>query len=211
MAERTDERDVERDRGDVAVDVDAVTDVGSGDLPGDDRGSTEGSGSGEGGLRNRLGLDRLRDRSPGATGEVGTDAGNDAATGTDQSAERSGSRLPLVGGRLFSVSAFLASLVLMVGGAVAAGTLLPWGGAGAMLGVLVAATVVGLGTERSRYVESVAAGAVTAGVATFLSSVALTVATAGAPVAFGVGAGAVAGLVGHYAGRDLRDGLTRDL
>jgi hypothetical protein len=79
--------------------------------------------------------------------------------------------------------------------------------------VLLGGFALGLGTKRRRYVEGALGGATAAGLAfvanavlfTFVSDVGLQFAA----VAGGIGA--VAALVGVYFGRDLRNGLTRDI
>jgi Na+/citrate or Na+/malate symporter len=56
------------------------------------------------------------------------------------------------------------------------------------------------------------AGAVVGAILGVLGNLVLAVATLGVPVAAtAAGAGAFAAVVGHYFGRDLRDGLTREL
>lgn len=122
-------------------------------------------------------------------------------------------------GRLFSPRAFLAALLLSVGG-FALGQSVPILGALPLvgqflgfLGVFLAGFVLGIGAKRRRYLEGALGGATAAGLAfvanallfTFVSDVGLQFAAVGA------GVGAVAALVGVYFGRDLRDGLTRDI
>lgn len=95
---------------------------------------------------------------------------------------------------------------------VAFGSLLPFGTIAGLLGVAVAGFGLGVAGERSRYLELAASGALVAGVATFVDFLALSVFGVGLPlVAVGAVAGAVAAAGGHYAGRDVRDGLTREL
>ena len=87
----------------------------------------------------------------------------------------------------------------------------------AQLAVAFAAGLVG---SRSRYLEVGLAGAVAAGAAFLLG----TLTSVFAPIAgrvladygvaivgVGTGAGLLVALAGHYFGRDLRDGLTRDV
>lgn len=113
--------------------------------------------------------------------------------------------------RVFSPRTFLLSLAACGAGFLVAGTLLPLGSVAGLVGVLAGAFSFGL--LRRGYVETTLAGASVAGVGTLLDYLVISVlGGVGVPVAvLGVGAGATAGLVGHYFGRDLRDGLTREV
>ncbi len=86
--------------------------------------------------------------------------------------------------------------------------LLPFDG---FLGVLLMTLLLGLLSGKRRYLPSAVGGAVAGGLGLFLSSITISIVTGGLPIALGAAVGAAAGLVGHYAGRDVRDGLTRDL
>ncbi|MFB6084765.1 MAG: hypothetical protein ABEJ94_11040 [Halorientalis sp.] len=113
---------------------------------------------------------------------------------------------------LFSPRAFLLLLVGSVAGMLLAGAVLPLGSVGGLLGIAAVAFGAGLASERRRYVEAAAGGALASGVSWLLGDLVLTAAGPGVPlVAAGVGSGALAALLGHYFGRDLRAGLTRDL
>ncbi|MFB6169216.1 MAG: hypothetical protein ABEJ43_10285 [Haloferacaceae archaeon] len=160
--------------------------------------------------------------SAGTEVEVDVDVGVDPSRddrADDEAAESSG-RLAGVRGRLpslsrpwstlFSPSAFATALLLGVG-AMILGTVVPLPGARFGLLVLVTFAYGGLSATR-RYAECAAAGAVAAG-AGFLLSVALGGALVPVVAGYGpeiagvsVGAGALAALVGHYFGRDLRAG-----
>jgi hypothetical protein len=115
-------------------------------------------------------------------------------------------------GRLFSPRRFLgtfaaAGVGLLVAGAVVP-SVVPLGG---LLGVFAATFALGLAGWR-RYVEAGLAGGAVAGVALLLGHPVISMVGAGAPLtAFGAGTGAAVALLGHYLGRDLRAGLTRDL
>lgn len=119
-------------------------------------------------------------------------------------------------GRLFSISPryFLVALVVLaVGWSVPSFIpLIPALPAG-YLGLFVVAFALGGLTSESRYLET----AVAAAVVTFLSifTQRLIIAIAGVNITkFAAIGGAVGGLlavVGYYFGRDLRDGLTRDI
>lgn len=116
-------------------------------------------------------------------------------------------------GRVFSPRGFLLALATLAAGLVLAGSVVPdFIPVGGMLGVFLAA--FGLGAVgRRRYVEIGLAGAAVAGVALLVDHLAFTLlGGVGLPLAaFGATAGALAALLGHYFGRDLRTGLTRDL
>jgi len=118
-------------------------------------------------------------------------------------------RLHARAGRVFSLRRFLAALAVAAVGLLLAGLVVPgFVPLGGLLGVFAAAFALGLAGWR-RYVEFGFAGAAVAAVALLLDYVALSV--LGAVTAFGAGSGALVALLGHYFGRDLRDGLTRDL
>ncbi|ELZ78238.1 hypothetical protein C455_11163 [Haloferax larsenii JCM 13917] len=146
----------------------------------------------------------------------GLNLGEDDSSPTSQSSEKKPGRL----GRLFSARAFLLALVLSIGGLVVGGAIPLVGFIGRFVGIAAAGFLLGLVGSKRRYVEIGLAGAIAAGLAFVLS----TLASVFAPFAVqlladyglaiaGVGAlsGGLAGLVGHYFGRDLRDGLTRDV
>ncbi|WP_256545591.1 hypothetical protein [Halobellus inordinatus] len=120
----------------------------------------------------------------------------------------------------FSIRSFLVVLALSVVGVVAGGSIPLVGSVGQFLGLFVVAFAVGAVGSRRRYLEVGLAGAIAAGLAFVLG----TLTSVFAPVAVriladygvaiagvGVGAGLLASLAGHYFGRDLRDGLTRDV
>lgn len=113
--------------------------------------------------------------------------------------------------RVFSPRKFLLSLAVCGAGFLAAGAIIPLGSLVGLVGVFAGA--FGFGLLRRGYVETTLAGASVAGIGTLLDYLVISVlGGVGVPVAIlGVGAGATAGLVGHYFGRDLRDGLTREI
>jgi hypothetical protein len=146
--------------------------------------------------------------------DEGEQTSETASESTESRRSRVASRIKSPFAGLFSFRGFLLALVLSVVGMLLAGVvpLLP-GSVAALLGVFLAGFVLGLVRERRAYLEVALAGAGTAAVATLLDY--LLIATLGG---FGVplaavtgGAGLLAGVGGHYFGRDLRDGLTRDL
>ncbi|MFB6250878.1 MAG: hypothetical protein ABEI27_04195 [Halobellus sp.] len=119
-----------------------------------------------------------------------------------------------------SVRSFLLVLALSVAGVVVGGSIPIVGSIGRFLGLFAVAFAIGLAGSRRRYLEVGVAGAVAAGFAFVLG----TLTSVFAPVAVsvlsdfglaiagvGVGGGLLVSLLGHYFGRDLRSGLTRDV
>lgn len=129
-------------------------------------------------------------------------------------AQRTGDSLAERATRVFSPKLFLLALVAFGVAFVAGNTAVPIvpvvGGLG---GVAAVAFVLGLVVSTRRYLEVTVAGAVAAGLATWLNNLVLSVVgNVGVPIALvGAGGGVLAALGGYYLGRDLRDGLTRDL
>ena len=118
--------------------------------------------------------------------------------------------------RLFAPRAFLLALVLSLVGVVAGGAVPVVGVLGRFLGIALAGFTLAFLTSGRRYLEAGVAGAVAARfgfVLGALDAVLLpVVADYGVQIAgIGTTTGLIAALVGHYFGRDLRDGLTRDL
>jgi hypothetical protein len=161
--------------------------------------------------------DTQRERSSTVATEepVGVDADADVAAG-DSTGSDAG---------LFSLRSFLVLVVASLVGVVVGGVV-PI--VGRYLGLFAVAFLAGLVGSRRRYVEVGAAGALASGLTFLLSAVttALTplgagllgrlgaagLAEVGVTVAgIGVGTGLLVSLAGHYFGRDLRDGLTRDV
>ena len=113
---------------------------------------------------------------------------------------------------LFAPRSFLLLFVLSVAGMFVAGAALPLGSVAGLLGLALVAFGAGLVGERRQYAEVVLSSGLAAGISWFLGNLVLTALGPGVPlVAVGVGAGALVGAVGHYFGRDLRAGLTRDI
>jgi len=111
---------------------------------------------------------------------------------------------------LFSVRTFLLALALSTGGALAGNTVPLVGNVAGIVGIGLAAAVLGLAGHNA-YPEVVLAGLVAAGAVTLLGSPVVSLVAGPPVVAVGTGTGALAATVGHYFGRDLRAGLTRDL
>lgn len=129
---------------------------------------------------------------------------------------------PLVGvdGRAFSLKALLVAVVALGAGSVGGGLVPIVGTLGRIGGVLAAAFAFGLLTPRRRYVETAIAGAVVGVASAVLGLVTASVLPIGMQFlgeyglglsAVGAGLGVVLSLAGHYFGRDLRHGLTRDV
>lgn len=193
MAERTDQRTRDGDVDDeFGVDIDGLEDGGFG----------SGGGPGDGGFESDADQSSggLRDRLPG---------------GGSSSRERQGIRGRIadwVGG-FFSVRSFGVALVLTVVLAFVAGFVVPIIPGSSLLGVFAAGFLLGLLRDDSEYLEVGAAtlfsGAITALLSHLFEMVFLDV---GIPlVAIGAGASGLAGLAGHYFGRDLRKGLSQDI
>ena len=124
-----------------------------------------------------------------------------------------------LGGR-FSAKALLVSLLAVAAGVGVGGAIPLVGGITSLAGVAAATFVLGILAGESRYLETGLAGGVVVGAnfaLSLLTSAALPIgidffqqyglAFGGIGVVVGVGLG----LVGHYFGRDLRDGLTREI
>lgn len=164
--------------------------------------------------------DRTRTRetsADAATGEFDAEFEPDDRIRADDADSASGDR-DLRGraaeraGALFSPRLFVAALLVTVGGLFAASTLVPLPGAG-LLGVFASAFLFGLAVSERRYAEVALAGAVAAAGSTLLdfAVVAFLGGLGVSLAALAGGLGAVVGAAGVYFGRDLRDGLTRDL
>ena len=123
-------------------------------------------------------------------------------------------------GPSFSLRSFLLVLVASLAGVIVGGSVPIVGSIGRFLGLFAVAFAAGLIGSRSRYLEVGLAGAVASGAAFLLGTLTSIVAPVAvrmladygvAIVGVGTGAGLLVALVGHYFGRDLRDGLMRDV
>ena len=130
----------------------------------------------------------------------------------------------LLGHSPVTLRGFLVAFVVCVAGFVVGGAIPLVGGLLRYLGLVAAGFLIGLVRKRRSYLEVGAAGALSATGVFLLSvltggglllgtnlvaEVGLSAAAAG--IGVGVGVGFVLSLVGYYLGRDLRDGLTRDV
>ncbi|MEF8813540.1 MAG: hypothetical protein V5A55_06945 [Halovenus sp.] len=149
--------------------------------------------------------------------DVGVDTGIDEPVGETAAEDTTASegvrgRLRSGTSSLVSSTGLVVALVLSVGGAVLLSGVPLLGTVGELLGILVAGFIYGLVGEARRYLELAVAGALVGGGFAVLGNLTAVLLTVGVPlVVLGAVGGAVAGVVGHYFGRDLRDGLTRDL
>ena len=158
--------------------------------------------------------ERTRERSTGVDldalseldeGDRYGDAPTEAGGRLDRLRERLGS--------LFSLRSFLFGLITTVVGAVAFGLVIPFFGSVAALGgVFAVAFAFGALGGRRRYLELGLAGAATAAIGTLTEFLVVTlVGGSQLLVVFGAGSGLLAALAGHYFGRDLRSGMTREV
>ncbi|MFA9425999.1 DUF456 domain-containing protein [Natronorubrum sp. A-ect3] len=193
MSDRSDEVTESRDTEDLLEETDRLlSDAGL------ESGGDESSAS----------ADRLSDTSADLSAESTHEMPSDD-TKTDSS-RLEGVRSWLSADSYFSPRAFLAFVLLIGAGLLAGGMTIPI--AGRIIGILGVAFAVGLLTSRRRYLELTAAGTTVGGVSAVASNAFL--AAAGSfetVVAVGVAVGLVASLIGYYFGRDLRNGLTREV
>lgn len=151
--------------------------------------------------------------SEDASAGTGTEPAADAAEGA--TTEASGSRLRGIGSRpsiskYFSARSFLALALILGAGMLAGGFAIPI--AGRLVGLFAVAFLFGLVASRRRYLEVSLAGVSIGGIGAVLNHMILTVAGSGtAVVAVGASAGLAACVGGYYFGRDLRNGLVRDV
>ncbi|MGM0605722.1 MAG: hypothetical protein ACQETB_08635 [Halobacteriota archaeon] len=171
------------------------------------------------------------DTRSSATDEPGGDLGIDtqsAGDSTTQSvgdptdSERTRESISRIGvdGRWFSAKAFVLSAVLIAVGAFLGGSIPLVGAIGRFIGIFGAAFVIGVLVRHRRYLEVGASGAIVLTGSFALGLLSVGVLPVGVDILqqYGVavaGVGAVAGgaiaAVGHYFGRDLREGLTKTI
>lgn len=113
--------------------------------------------------------------------------------------------------RYFSPRAFLIVFVLLAALGHAGATFVPV--VGGLIGIFAGAFAVGLASERRRYGETATAGGVLGGVGVVLENVSLAILTGSFVPLVAIGAllGAVVAAAGAYFGRDLRDGVMREV
>jgi len=148
-----------------------------------------------------------RSRETDSDGEAATDGtaiGVEKGT-TEQSTDEES-------GTIFSMKALVVAFV-SVGAGMTLGSLIPLIPYTALLGIPLGAFLHGLLDSQRRYLETAIAGGVSAGVAVVTSLLPQLLAGLDGTRLFAIaaGIGIVLAVVGHYFGRDLRDGLTREL
>ncbi|MCU4751795.1 DUF456 domain-containing protein [Halobacteria archaeon AArc-curdl1] len=147
------------------------------------------------------------DSSPATDERTTVDSDRDSSSGRLSSLRRR-----LSPGQYLSPKALLAVLLTLTAGMLVGGAVLPFSGIGRVLGLALAAFTVGLVTSKRRYLELSAAGVGVGVLGALLDFGILLPTDAGQTVlAIGAGAGLLASVVGYYFGRDLRDGLSRDI
>ena len=141
---------------------------------------------------------------------VEVDVGIDDSAGSADDASSSWLRSKL--GSLGSSRSLVISLVLTVLGVVFLGGLLPLGIVGDAVGIFAVAFLYGTLAGDGRYVEMGLAGGVVGAAWAFLGNLVLTLVGPGLHIVVVGGlVGLLAGVSGHYFGRDLQAGLTKDL
>jgi hypothetical protein len=142
--------------------------------------------------------------------ETSLDGSTDPEQDVDSESEAGAVRSRL--GSIATTRSLGTALVLSILGIVAFSFVPFLSVAGTVLGIATGGFAYGLGSEAQRYVEMAIAGAVAGGGAMLLDNLIVALVASGATLlGFSLLAGAAAGLVGHYFGRDLRAGLTADL
>lgn len=207
MSERTDERT--REPGGGEVDVDELLDD---DLSGGTGGADAGD-AGDADLDDGLGVDvDSLTSDPGASGPAKAESSSRSSL--------LGRLRPSVGNPLGnplsavpSPASFGLSLAVTVVSMLLVSGFLPLGSLGGMIGIFAGALLLGVVSGERRYLELTVSGAVAAAVSIVLGRLVFSalVGIAVPLAAVGAGGGAVAALLGHYFGRDIRDGLTREV
>ncbi|MBX0287590.1 hypothetical protein [Haloarcula salinisoli] len=139
-----------------------------------------------------------------ATDTTDTTLGSLSEDATETAEESSGSYV--------SVRALIVAFVA-VGAGMTLGSLIPMIPFTAFAGIPIGSFLHGLLDRERRYVETAVAGGVLAGLAVVTSLLPQVLAGLDGTRLFAIAAavGLVLAVVGHYFGRDLRDGLTREL
>ncbi len=212
MSDRSDE--VTESRQDTAATDDLLeetdrllseSDIDVGDVSSESAGAPPSASNDDTGLNSLAGFDR----EPDAEHELTDPTDTTSDTGSSRSWRSPlTSRLSL--GRYFSPKEYVALVALLGAGLLAGATVLPI--AGRVIGMFITAFFVGLVASKRRYLEMMTAGVSVGAIAAVLNNMILTVAGSGQTlVAVGATVGVLAAVGGYYFGRDLRDGLDRDL
>lgn len=164
-------------------------------------------------------LDDLLDDDLAGDGDD-LDSESDASVAEGASGSGSGGRIG-IDGRWFSLKSFAVVLVALVTGVFLGGMLPLIGGTiGHAAGVFLGAFLLGLLFSTGKYVESGIGGAGIGATSALLNVLGIGFLPIGlqyvqewglALLAVGGGIGLIVALLGHYFGRDLRDGLTSDV
>jgi VIT1/CCC1 family predicted Fe2+/Mn2+ transporter len=146
----------------------------------------------------------MAERTAERTRDSDADADSAASTATDTTAA--------AGGSYFSVRALIVAFVA-IGGGMTLGSLVPMIPFTAFAGIPVGSFLHGLLDRERRYAETAVAGGLLAGLAVITSLLPQVLAGLDGTRLFAIAAavGMVLAVVGHYFGRDLRDGLTREI
>lgn len=161
--------------------------------------------------------ERTRDTDAQSGSDLGIDVGEtesaetDVAVGESHTTESTAADSD-TGGSYFSLRALLFAFGA-VGGGMVLGGLIPLVPFTELLGVLLGGFVYGLLASERRYLELGLAGGISGGATAVLSLLPQLAAGLNGARLFAIagGVGLVLALVGHYFGRDLRDGLTKDI
>jgi hypothetical protein len=146
-----------------------------------------------------------------STADIGLDSSSGVGAGPQATTEESEeSRLEKYLG--FSTPNFLIALLVSIVGLILVGGIPLLGILGNFLGIAAGTFLFGTVSSKGRYLESGLAGGITGAGAVVLSYLFLSLMGTGSfMLLFGLVGGGASGLLGHYFGRDLRDGLTREL
>ena len=207
MSERTDERTSEGDVDDLLDDVgDDIDGTGGEDVGLDD----DKLGVDVDALTSDLGGEEPTAERAAESSESQTDSGPGLRSRLTPSIGR-----PSLAPDVPSLRSFLLTFVAVIGGMVAGSAVPLIGSVTSVLGVVAGAFLLGLLSGKRRYFPVAVAGAIAAvaasatlGALTFALVESLGLAPS---AAIGTTTGVLAAVVGHYFGRDLRAGLTRDV
>jgi VIT1/CCC1 family predicted Fe2+/Mn2+ transporter len=154
-------------------------------------------------------VERTRDAeadTAGSTDTASTDPRADTASGSAAETTEE------TGGSYFSLQALVVAFVA-IGAGMTLGSLVPMIPFTAFAGIPVGAFLHGLLDSERRYAETAVAGGLLSGLAVATSLLPMLLAGLDGTRLFAIASsvGIVLALLGHYFGRDLRNGLTRDL
>jgi hypothetical protein len=163
-------------------------------------------------------MQRTDERERTADPEVGAD--DDASEGPTEGRRGLRSRIGGRLGRVFSVKTFALALAASLVAMFLGGSIPIVGVVGRFVGLFAVAFAVGLASSRRRYLEVGLAAALASGLGFVFGVLTSALLPVGLSVlsdygvglaGVGAGSGLLVALAGHYFGRDLRDGLTRNV